>query len=159
MSPAGSSGARSGYPGRGHASSGTTQLGFGGLSQHAPQLAPQQHASQQHPPQQHVPQQHTPQQHAQQAHLAQGQLSPMPPRPPRPSDNPAMGGDKGSWPGAAGDGSWASRASPLQSMHQHLPTPPRSMAGRGAGSWDDRGAPGGPDIMGSIHEGNPSPDA
>lgn len=80
----------------------------------------------------------------------------MPPRPPR-NDLVGIGGvENGSWGrGAAEVGSWGSRNSSLQ--QQQGPTPPRSMGGRGAGSWDERGAPGGPaDIMGVLHEGNPS---
>lgn len=78
-----------------------------------------------------------------------------------------MGGvENGSWGrGAAEVGSWGSRNSSLQQtmqqqqQQQHAPTPPRSMGGRGAGSWDERGGPGGPDIMGVLHEGNTSPEA
>lgn len=136
MSPAGgSSSSRPLYPGRGNPTGGgggVAQSNFLGLPQHSQQ--------------------------------SQGHQSPMPPRPPR-SDIPGMGlgVESGSWGRGGEVGSWGSRPSLLQQamqqQQQHLPTPPRSMGGRGAGSWDDRGAAGGPDIMGSIHEGNPSPDA
>lgn len=127
MSPAGAGTTRSLYSGRGHTTHGGTPSSFGAVTQHAQAQGPGQ------------------------------QQSPMPPRPPRPGDNSGMGMDKGSWAGSGGDSSsWGSRTSPMQPMQQHLPTPPRSMGGRGAGSWDDRG---GPEIMRSIHEGNPSPDA
>lgn len=89
----------------------------------------------------------------------------MPPRPPPRNDvgGILLGVENGSWGrGAAEAGSWGSRNSSLQQamqQQQHVPTPPRSMGGRGAGSWDERGALGGPDIMGVLHEGNPSPEA
>lgn len=128
MSPAGQGAGRPIYPGRGHPTVGAAPSNFVGLSHHAQQ--------------------------AQQ----QGQQSPIPPRPPRPGDPSGLGLDTGSWAAGGGEGSWGSRSSPLHTLHQHLPTPPRSMGGRGVGSWDDRGSLAGPDIMGSIHEGKASPD-
>eukprot|EP00903_Cladosiphon_okamuranus_P007142 g6936.t1 len=151
MSPAaGPSSSRSIYPGRGHPMGGGS---VGGPPSNIPGLPQQSH---------------------QQSQCQQGHHSPMPPRPRR-SEMMGVGGvENGSWGrGAAEVGSWGSRSSSLhqamqpqqqtqqqQQQPQHVPTPPRSMGGRAAGSWDDRGALGGPaDIMGVLHEGNPSPEA
>lgn len=133
-SPAGTGGDRHPYSGRGHGS---------------------------------APRGGTPSSFGQQQQQGQGQGHwPIPPRPPRDSSSGGIGGGTGAgpvgWVGAGGveGSSWGTRSSPLQ--QQHLPHTPRSMGGGGGrapgSSWDERGVPGAPDIMHSIHEGNPSPD-
>lgn len=143
-SPAGASGPiRSPYSGRGHGFAG---YGAGGAQSNFVSGSGSQ--QQQH------------QQSGQQGHW------PIPPRAPRSNDAGAgMGGNgdsvawmgssggNGSGSGAGGDGGGWTNMSPLQQQHHRV-----GSGGRGTSGWDERGG-GAPDVMRSIHEGNPSPES